>query len=427
MFGDDTQGDGNDDTSPWGFTPKRTPGRGNGSRSTVQTLLANADLPEIYVDTFDSLQTAGVVAVGQARVLLEDCGTSPTTQGRIFDLVTSRGEVQELGRGEFSVLLALVGLAQEGEEISLDSVDERRDKLPVPSLPSSLGAKGGKVQPLPVPPAGVAEEGAAKTGSAGAGYRGSSSFGDSDPWGSPVATMRAEAGAQSNGLASGGSGGGTAQRTTSTFTTAGDVGASDSTSAGAYGGTSQAVHDDGGWDTAGDNTLSKKALPSSADFLGDAGNDNDSPPAPRRAIPARTSKGAEEVVTVTLLEEKEGLFMFQHRNYEIASPRRGSKVIRRYSDFVWLLDCLHKRYPFRQLPLLPPKRVQINGNHLAADGGFMEKRRRGLARFVNAVVRHPVLREEQLCVMFLSVPTVRNPSSPYIGPPSTLPTLALKL
>jgi hypothetical protein len=22
-----------------------------------------------------------------------------------------------------------------------------------------------------------------------------------------------------------------------------------------------------------------------------------------------------------------------------------------------LLDCLHKRYPFRQLPLLPPKRV----------------------------------------------------------------------
>ena len=49
--------------------------------------------------------------------------------------------------------------------------------------------------------------------------------------------------------------------------------------------------------------------------------------------------------------------MFQHRNYEVASSRRNSKVVRRYSDFVWLLDCLHKRYPFRQLPLLPPKRV----------------------------------------------------------------------
>lgn len=70
-----------------------------------------------------------------------------------------------------------------------------------------------------------------------------------------------------------------------------------------------------------------------------------------------TGSGVEEVVTVNLLPEKEGIFMFQHRNYEVASTRRQSKVIRRYSDFVWLLDCLHKRYPFRQLPLLPPKRV----------------------------------------------------------------------
>ncbi len=67
--------------------------------------------------------------------------------------------------------------------------------------------------------------------------------------------------------------------------------------------------------------------------------------------------GVEETVTVTLLPEKEGRFMFQHRNYEVKSARRASTVIRRYSDFVWLLDCLHKRYPFRQLPLLPPKRV----------------------------------------------------------------------
>ena len=65
----------------------------------------------------------------------------------------------------------------------------------------------------------------------------------------------------------------------------------------------------------------------------------------------------DETVTVTLLPEKEGIFMFQHHNYEVKSVRRASTVVRRYSDFVWLLDCLHKRYPFRQLPLLPPKRV----------------------------------------------------------------------
>jgi hypothetical protein len=70
-----------------------------------------------------------------------------------------------------------------------------------------------------------------------------------------------------------------------------------------------------------------------------------------------TLSGPEEHVTVTLLPEKEGMFMFQHHNYQVSSPRRGSKVVRRYSDFVWLLDCLHRKYPFRRLPLLPPKRV----------------------------------------------------------------------
>ena len=50
---------------------------------------------------------------------------------------------------------------------------------------------------------------------------------------------------------------------------------------------------------------------------------------------------------------------------------------------------------------------QVNGNHLAADGStFLEKRRKGLARFMNALVQHPVLSQETLVVMFLTVPTV---------------------
>jgi hypothetical protein len=48
----------------------------------------------------------------------------------------------------------------------------------------------------------------------------------------------------------------------------------------------------------------------------------------------------------------------------------------------------------------------VNGNHLAADSTFIEKRRRGLSRFANALVRHPVLSQEQLVIMFLTVPTV---------------------
>lgn len=96
--------------------------------------------------------------------------------------------------------------------------------------------------------------------------------------------------------------------------------------------------------------------------LNDFGPPGEDPsdPAPRRrslGIPRTTNPQVEEIVTITLLPEKEGLFMFQHRNYEVKSARRGSTVVRRYSDFVWLLDCLQKRFPFRQLPLLPPKRV----------------------------------------------------------------------
>lgn len=125
---------------------------------------------------------------------------------------------------------------------------------------------------------------------------------------------------------------------------------------------------------------------------------------------SRIGSGAEENILVNLMPEKEGMFLFQHHNYEVTSSRRGSKVIRRYSDFVWLLDCLHKRYPFRVLPLLPPKRVAVNGNHLSNDGGFIEKRRRGLARFLNAIMRHPILGQEQLAIMFLTVPTVRLPA-----------------
>ena len=90
---------------------------------------------------------------------------------------------------------------------------------------------------------------------------------------------------------------------------------------------------------------------------GAGGNGSGGGPPLVRATSGRTGNALEEVVSVVLMPEKEGFFLFQHHNYEVSSSRRGSKVVRRYSDFVWLLECLHKRYPFRALPPLPPKRV----------------------------------------------------------------------
>ena len=98
---------------------------------------------------------------------------------------------------------------------------------------------------------------------------------------------------------------------------------------------------------------------------GGFGDSGDSAPArqshqPQRSVSASVAipKGTGELVTISTLPDKEGVFLFQHHNYEVKTIRRGNTVVRRYSDFVWLLDCLQKRYPFRRLPLLPPKRVQ---------------------------------------------------------------------
>jgi sorting nexin-8 len=92
--------------------------------------------------------------------------------------------------------------------------------------------------------------------------------------------------------------------------------------------------------------------------FGSGGDDPNNPLSrPSRVVGAgrTTNQDVEETVTIATLPGKEGMFLFQHRNYEVRCARRASTVIRRYSDFAWLLDCLHKRYPFRQLPLLPPK------------------------------------------------------------------------
>lgn len=64
-----------------------------------------------------------------------------------------------------------------------------------------------------------------------------------------------------------------------------------------------------------------------------------------------------------------------------------------------------KTLKWRSYPLT--HNSEVNGTHLSADSSsFLEKRRHGLIRFTNALVRHPVLGQEQLVVMFLTVPTV---------------------
>ena len=98
----------------------------------VKNLLQDAEVPESYVEAYDILSTSEhKVAGGRIRTkgiqeVLRRSVTIQAEQDKIWRLVSKGSGETELGRGEFNVLLALIGLAQEGDELSLDAVDERR-------------------------------------------------------------------------------------------------------------------------------------------------------------------------------------------------------------------------------------------------------------------------------------------------------------
>ncbi|KAI0480884.1 hypothetical protein GGR56DRAFT_627997 [Xylariaceae sp. FL0804] len=423
--------------SPWDMpTPRKKQSRAD----LLRDLLAGISVPDSYIEAFDEVvgqdgASGQVLPAGVVKTLAA-AKLSADSQAHIQRLLAPDGTEVSLGRNEFNVLLALIALAQEGETVSLDSVDERRRNLPLPQLssittkPSTTASVFPDTSELAAKPPQQLDSPARPNSKPRANLRKPSMDSpEDDPWKMPddSARQHAPAAAQKvngrgppspavNGRGYGQLDAPDIARTTSNFTTTSATAGPGPQSAGS------GPPNTGSWDTYfngnsndggfGDNTPNQPTSPfgpsgGSGGGSGGGGGPSANPPTShsRTISSGRTGSAVEENIAVSLMPEKEGMFMFQHHNYEVASARRGSKVIRRYSDFVWLLDCLHKRYPFRVLPLLPPKRVAVNGNHLSNDGAFIEKRRRGLSRFLNALIRHPVLGQEQLVVMFLTVPT----------------------
>ena len=74
-------------------------------------------------------------------------------------------------------------------------------------------------------------------------------------------------------------------------------------------------------------------------------------------------------------------------------------VSRRYSDFFWLSDVLAWEYPGVIVSVLPPK----TGLHRSMNVAFIEMRRRSLQRFLQRVLRNPVLSESDIFKSFLEV------------------------
>jgi sorting nexin-8 len=123
LFADDDGPNG----SPWGLPTPQKAKRGE----LIQTLLPASEVPDSYIDTFDNVLRGGdgvggkVGAAGVAKVLSAG-SLSADDQSRIVNVIAKGGQIVDLSRNEFNVLLALVGLAQENEDITLDGVDERR-------------------------------------------------------------------------------------------------------------------------------------------------------------------------------------------------------------------------------------------------------------------------------------------------------------
>jgi sorting nexin-8 len=122
LFSDEL--DGND--SPWGLpTPKKAD-----RASLVKSLLPASEVPDAYIDAFDALLEAGEgvgngVSLEGAKRLLG--GLPSESQAKILEIVSQPGQERAgLGRSEFNVLFALLGLAQDGDDVTLDSVDERK-------------------------------------------------------------------------------------------------------------------------------------------------------------------------------------------------------------------------------------------------------------------------------------------------------------
>ncbi|KAL2156979.1 hypothetical protein VTH06DRAFT_1115 [Thermothelomyces fergusii] len=151
--------------SPWDIpAPRRQQTRAD----VLRSLLANSAVPDSYVLAFDKIAAedgdVGLISAGGIARTLAAAKLSADDQARIMSIVApgSSAEDVALDRNQFNVLLALIGLAQEGEPLSLDTVDERRRDLPqlklhgiVDSTPNPARADELAARPpqrLPTPP-----------------------------------------------------------------------------------------------------------------------------------------------------------------------------------------------------------------------------------------------------------------------------------
>ena len=92
------------------------------------------------------------------------------------------------------------------------------------------------------------------------------------------------------------------------------------------------------------------------------------------------------------------LFSTNYVLYDVSTPKYNWLVNRRYSDFIWLKDCLKNLFPGDILPILPKKKI---GNR-RFEQDFLNKRTEGLQKFLNDIVNNEKYKATEVLSMFLS-------------------------
>lgn len=97
-------------------------------------------------------------------------------------------------------------------------------------------------------------------------------------------------------------------------------------------------------------------------------------------------------------EIKNTLFKTNYVLYDIITPQMNWTVNRRYSDFIWLRECLQSLFPADILPMLPKKKI---GNRRFQED-FLKKRCQGLQNFLTEIVNKEKYKATEILTIFLS-------------------------
>ena len=128
-----------DDADPWLPSPRK--------KVEVGNMLDGADIPDLYIDLFESAARANRLPITALNRMMAQARLSQDQQDSITSLLNLQHN-SNLSRGLANVAFLLIALAQQGEELSMDAIDDRkRGRLPVPDIALPQSANPGHTTP----------------------------------------------------------------------------------------------------------------------------------------------------------------------------------------------------------------------------------------------------------------------------------------